>query len=66
MIFGEGVIISVGELLLTGKISTPGSYYLLVNDPRGVLILGELLLTATPALKGKFLYNAAYRVLALP
>ena len=46
MILGEGVIISVGELLLTRKISTPGSYYLLVNnDPgstyfRGVIIDG--------------------------
>ena len=46
MTLGEGVIISVGELLLTRKISTRGSYYLLVNtDPgstyfRGVIIDG--------------------------
>ena len=46
MILGEGVRISVGEFLLTRKINTPGSYYLLVNnDPgntyfRGVIIDG--------------------------
>ena len=68
MILGEGIINSVGELLLTRKISTPGSYYLLVyNDPgstyfRGVIIDGytgdetrKLMCTPTSSMKPQVL-----------